>query len=388
MAVRVSLYLGLGGTFGERIDALFSLLGNTSNFLVMGLVTGGLGVALMRRFKAVKWRPPRTVPKAIGSALRRDTPGSCGKSMPPRSPFSTFGAFKDGDLKLRLPFALPFAAMLFAINPVFADCSGPSAFVEGGYSISFFGGSMRYHTSMVMLYEGNSPPYGRWVGVEQVQEQWSSMPMAPEIHAAIAATPDRNLSPVSAVCDTTSPDDQTVIVTCVGRYLFTLHQDNAFTWEGQNIEIGTYYPSFANNLPTIEIDLLAGAPGYDTQPVVDGNMTGSVQRAGPFDMQAIVGARTTGTSGGSIYTDIEIDLSFEPNRDGGTLIGHATSGLSIVHPGNTTDSLVVRLYGETSAARMTAATGVMLTGSLPDGPCPMTRNWQVSDLLLAAGVQP
>lgn len=51
-AIWVSFYLGLGYLFGDRVEDLATLLGNTSGFLVAGLVTVGLGVALVRRIKS------------------------------------------------------------------------------------------------------------------------------------------------------------------------------------------------------------------------------------------------------------------------------------------------------------------------------------------------
>ncbi|GAB5445664.1 DedA family protein [Gymnodinialimonas sp.] len=58
-AIWVSVYLGLGYAFGDRIDALSSLLGNASGFLVAGLVTLGLGLALRHRLKS---HPTRETP--------------------------------------------------------------------------------------------------------------------------------------------------------------------------------------------------------------------------------------------------------------------------------------------------------------------------------------
>lgn len=50
-AVWVSLYLGLGYFFGDRIDAIYGLMGNASGFLVAGLVAIGLGLLLRRKLK-------------------------------------------------------------------------------------------------------------------------------------------------------------------------------------------------------------------------------------------------------------------------------------------------------------------------------------------------
>ena len=50
-AIWVTFYLGLGYSFGDRIDELSSLLGNASGFLVAGLVAVGLGVLLWRKLK-------------------------------------------------------------------------------------------------------------------------------------------------------------------------------------------------------------------------------------------------------------------------------------------------------------------------------------------------
>lgn len=48
-AIWVSVYLGLGYLFADRVDALSALLGNLSGFLVAGLVATALGLALWRR---------------------------------------------------------------------------------------------------------------------------------------------------------------------------------------------------------------------------------------------------------------------------------------------------------------------------------------------------
>jgi len=51
-AIWVSGYLGLGYLFGDRIEALSSLLSSASGFLVAGLFTIGLGVLLWRRLSS------------------------------------------------------------------------------------------------------------------------------------------------------------------------------------------------------------------------------------------------------------------------------------------------------------------------------------------------
>lgn len=58
-AIWVSLYLGLGYAFGDRIDALSSLLGNASGFLAAGVVTTLLGLLLRRRLTT---HSPRKAP--------------------------------------------------------------------------------------------------------------------------------------------------------------------------------------------------------------------------------------------------------------------------------------------------------------------------------------
>ncbi len=55
-AIWVSIYLGLGVLFADRIDALATVLGNASGFLVAGLFTVGLGVLVVRRLRNVRAR--------------------------------------------------------------------------------------------------------------------------------------------------------------------------------------------------------------------------------------------------------------------------------------------------------------------------------------------
>ncbi len=51
-AIWVTGYLSLGYLFGDRIEALAELLGNTSGFLVAGLITAVLGALLVRRLRS------------------------------------------------------------------------------------------------------------------------------------------------------------------------------------------------------------------------------------------------------------------------------------------------------------------------------------------------
>ncbi len=264
-------------------------------------------------------------------------------------------------------------------------CPGPSAHIDGGYTVAVMGARYEYTQSMTLRYAGSTPPYGRWIGVEHVQHMWNSVAMAPEVMAGVSATPDEHMPGVQAVCDTTVPDAHTIIVTCQGQYPFTMHRSGAVTWEGQSDRIGTINTS--PDAPYIQIDMLANMPGYQAQATVDTSMAGALDQTQAYQFRPRFTERVLGQSGGSTYSEIEMDLTVTPEASGVTLTGVVNQGPGTVTPLGQ-DGLLIRLYGETSAARMTAAGHVALTGRLDHTVCPMTGNWRLSDLLLVAGVQP
>ncbi len=276
---------------------------------------------------------------------------------------------------------------LVAPGPTSAQSCGPSAHLSGGHTIAMAGVSQEYTQTMVLVREGGGGLYGNWIGVEYVQDIHNSIPMPPEIMSAMAQTPDEYMLGVEAVCDTAVPDAHTVTVTCRGRYPFTVHPGGAITWQGQSTRIGTLYPDTDGSGATMRIDLLTGAPGYSQQGVVDGSMAGQVSMGSPYQLQPVISGRVSGQSGGIAYTDLRIDLDVDPLRPGATLIA-IVYGPQVTALTADPDSVIVRLYGNTAAQRRTAAATTVLTGTLPDPTCPVTRSWYLGDLLQSTGTAP
>lgn len=282
-------------------------------------------------------------------------------------------------------------SILIAAPAARADqtCTGPSAFLQGSSNMSAGGATLVYTQTLALHYDGETPPYGRWVGVEHVQSNWNSLAMAPQVQSAVAAAPTVTLPGVDASCETDVPDAHTITVTCVGEYPFTVHEDGAITWEGQSLQIGTYFPASASGPAGMNLDLLIGAPGYSSAPgVINGFMAGDVEGVGPYRIEALIRDRVTGQTGGSAYSEMEITLVPRPQTvERVDLSAIASSSLATITVLDR-DSVLVRLYGQTSAARMDVAQLVDLTGRLAHPRCPVTTTWRLGELLLIQGVQP